>query len=707
MHLPQQRLASLLLCLLLTLNSSVSYAHGTDILSAHPLDWRTSQISQVFSSSPFSINSKHPRIDKLAGKTCMTGSFINIDVDNDYAFDIDETVTVEVEFDLERSAKEIILNYDKNGGFTGTKTLTLPDKSDGRWYRHTFTLARARFAERIVRHVNLSGDFAIGGAKHIYADTLSICDIRIKRSHTTPQPTAYGRLNLSLSSEGQLSPARIGIYDATGRMPLPAKQAIPLTYRSLVSRSIITPPDMAWPVDNRYGFYINGEYETTLPVGSYELVISRGPEYRIIRETFDIKPDRETRLKQTILPWEKMPAKGWYSGDVHIHYGRSNLKEHHNIRVQMQAEDLHIANLLQMDDIGTVDFHQYSWGKESYDNQALYALVSGQEGPRSHRGHTIQLNIDHPLHHADEYYLYHNNFKEIHKQGGVTGYAHVRSHYGFGSLFGLALDAPFDLVDFVEIFQFSTLDLAIWFDFLNMGYALAPAAGSDTSPLNAGLPGNVRSYVNMQENYSVQGWFDGLKAGHTFVSNGPMLEFAVNGESMGSTLQLSKGQTLTVAASASLNPDLGRLVKLELFQQGKVIASTLSEKGVQSMELHHELQANQGSWLVIKASAEPEPNVVKSKLFAATAPVYIKVDGQGFCEPSQVPAIAEKLKREMKTLLASVDEANDHYVFPYAKQLRQTIWPKNLPVLEQRMQQAAERYDKAIGLAESGGCLEW
>ncbi len=82
-----------------------------------------------------------------------------------------------------------------------------------------------------------------------------------------------------------------------------------------------------------------------------------------------------------------MPAKGWYSGDVHIHYGRANAQDDRNIHLHTQAEDLHVANLLQMDDVGTIYFHQYNWGQTARYGAPPHTLVPGQEGSRSHRGH--------------------------------------------------------------------------------------------------------------------------------------------------------------------------------------------------------------------------------------------------------------------------------------------------------------------------------
>lgn len=677
------------------------YAHGSDGVGSHPLNWNTKQIAGVFSSSPYSAKNNDPRIEEISGRSCMTGPFLNIDVDNDYAFNIDETVHVEIEFDLDTTTSQLLFNYDKNGGIAGSQRVTLPDKMSSRWYRHTFVLERARFAERFIRGLNPGGDFSIAGARSLRTDLVTICSIVITRSYKTLQSNDFGDLDLSIiDAEGNRSPARIGIYDATGRMTLPGKEAVPIKYNeSLVSRSIVIPSNVSWPADNRYGFYIDGRYRTKLPVGKYEIVISRGLEYRIIQDSFDIKLDRKTQISKKLLRWTNMPAMGWYSGDVHIHYSRANTQDDHNIQLQMQAEDIHVASLLQMDDIGTVGFQQYNWGTDVYANKAPYNLVPGQEGPRSHRGHAIHLNINQPSHDPPRYYLYHEVFKSMRQKGGITGYAHVRPAHDFGARFGLALDVPYGLVDFVEIFQFGQLDLEIWFDFLNLGYKLSPAAGSDFVPLAPmNIPGNVRSYVNVGIKYSVQGWFDGLKAGQTFVTNGPMLDLKVNGTGMGQELEVSKGEKINIAAKALLNPDIGLLDKIELYQQGELVVSVSSAQGASELELNHDLQANNGSWFVIKALGK---QINQSMIVAASAPVYINVNGSGFCKPSAVSSIVRELKSHMKNSLSS---AVSKLGYPHSRALRVKYWPENAVVLEARMNNTFKRYDNLVLLAEKGSC---
>ena len=46
--------------------------------------------------------------------------------------------------------------------------------------------------------------------------------------------------------------------------------------------------------------------------------------------------------------WSDLPRQGWYSADDHLHIPRPTSELNPAISKMMQAEDIHVANLLQM-----------------------------------------------------------------------------------------------------------------------------------------------------------------------------------------------------------------------------------------------------------------------------------------------------------------------------------------------------------------------
>jgi hypothetical protein len=90
---------------------------------------------------------------------------------------------------------------------------------------------------------------------------------------------------------GAPTAARAGLYDATGREVLPSDDAIPIlrygdTIRHVPLRSISAEESGSdgvreqWPHDNRWAMVVDGSYRTDVSPGTYDLILTKGPEYR-------------------------------------------------------------------------------------------------------------------------------------------------------------------------------------------------------------------------------------------------------------------------------------------------------------------------------------------------------------------------------------------------------------------------------------------
>src|SRR5688572_11954984 len=81
------------------LSSLLAHAHqshrGVPNMGDHLVDWHTDQITRVLTRSNDRMVGQVVTLD---GKKCLQGTSFSFDVDDKYAFDIDETVEVEVEF---------------------------------------------------------------------------------------------------------------------------------------------------------------------------------------------------------------------------------------------------------------------------------------------------------------------------------------------------------------------------------------------------------------------------------------------------------------------------------------------------------------------------------------------------------------------------------------------------------------------------------
>ena len=107
----------------------------------------------------------------------------------------------------------------------------------------------------------------------------------------------------------------------------------------------------------------------------------------------------------------------------------------------------------------------------------------------------------------------------------------------------LPVDLALGQIDAVDVFsqhpEWPSLDL--WYRLLNCGLKCPISAGTDAS-LNsktAAIPGGSRVYVRTDGELTYESWLQNLKRGRTFATNGPLVEFRVDGKQPGEDLRLS------------------------------------------------------------------------------------------------------------------------------------------------------------------------
>ena len=673
-------------------------AHERHPMALQELNWQAENIKRVFAFAEdfqagalIKIWNMPGRVEDVGGRRCLVGPYFIFDVDDGFAFNIDETVTVDLLFDSSRT-DGFIISYDHASDSPQARTV-MPDRGDGqRWQWVSVELERAGLANRRHGHTDLG--IAAPGAVLFYdtqaSHDLVLCDMKIVREgrqEAEPVPTGTLSLHVRDGAGGAAVPARVGLYDAQGRMPAPGEQALVVPrFTDRVRQVPVRRGFELWPAGEGYAFYVDGDYEAQVPAGRYRLVVGRGPEYRIHTQDVEVDADGHTSVEVELQRWTDMPAQGWYSGDAHIHIERDR-DANPVIHPLLSAEDIHVANLLQMGNLARSYFPQYAFGEDGHYLRDHHALVSGQESPRTgHRGHTISLNISR-YHDPADFFLYHDTAQAVQADGGLFGYAHAMID-AFHVSRGLALDMPMGLVDFIEVLQFSMLGTEFLYDFWNLGFRLAPIAGSDFPYIN--LPGTERSYVHIDGPFSPQAWFEGLKQGRTFVTNGPMLSLDVAGAMIGDTVAAAGGDTLNITARAQVNPDMDNLDRVELVIHGDVAAKAVSEEGSESLVLNHSLTADKSCWIALRAYGN-------NGGLAHSAPVYVSVDRvKEFWNTAAVPALVEKYRNRIETLLAAVPEAHDDLERWETAHLMEPAWNTQLPALRWHADKVIKRYDELL-----------
>jgi hypothetical protein len=459
-------------------------------------------------------------------------------------------------------------------------------------------------------------------------------------------------------STGKPTPVRIRMVNDKGiTAPLPAA-AIGIMYgRNDAAEGYAFQPDSA--------FYADGMFEVTLQPGTYHIKITKGFEYLEQQDEIRVEPGEKLSRNYVLERWINMPSLGWFSADDHIHIRRSP-RENPYILQWVAAEDIHVGAMLQMGDFWTTYYAQYAWGEEGTYQEGQHLLTAGQEDPRTHEvGHTILLTADDQVRFRSHYYLYDSVFDRVHELGGLNGYAH--QGMSFNGHRGMTLDILTGKIDFLELLQFCVPDgplhLDHYYHYLDLGYPITATAGSDfpwcgknSNSWDAQI-GNVRYYTYVGDSLSFGAWKKGFKAGHTFVTSGPMLDLRVNDKLPGDVLKIQKGASVRIEVVASGHVQQVPLEALEIIVHGKAIKRiTHVDPGQTRARLHIALNlpVHTGIWIAAKCQA--------GALQAAhTTPVYVTVDDNGFINRETAPHYLDLSEQYLQELEGEIQRPNDWF----------------------------------------------
>ncbi len=429
----------------------------------------------------------------------------------------------------------------------------------------------------------------------------------------TPEPDSTGQLALTVVDEkGELTAARIEIVDLNDRATVPL-QAILVDHTCLQNKfsgnsaaEELRYREIDNPFTGTRQFYLdkNG-VATRLQPGRYRIRIFKGIEY-LVHETYvQIESTKTSTLREQLERWENMPEQGWYSSDDHIHFSRLNQSDNERIAAIVAAEDINVANLLQM---GAQQFfdvsEQYEFGEAGVYREGATLLLSGQEHPRTHiLGHAIILGSEVSIDKRDTYIDYYASWVEAKAAQGVIGYAHL----GEGAAAnGISIDAPTGLLSFIEILQADLNGYSAMYSLLNVGIPIAPTAGSDFPCLDS-LPGRERFYTLLEGDLDRANWLAGVEAGRTFVTNGPMLTFSINDHRLGDTVNVGHSEILSIQATVKFDRSRDDIKELQLIRNGHLIASwenfEISTDGkVGQISAKLELTAEMNAWYALRAT---------------------------------------------------------------------------------------------------------
>jgi hypothetical protein len=418
----------------------------------------------------------------------------------------------------------------------------------------------------------------------------------------------------------------------------------------------------------------------TLPPGRYTVTVERGKEY--IAESRAVAVDKEpVELAFKLRRWIDMSARGWYSGETHVHRAAEELP------TLMLAEDLNVTfpfsywvteaftspktarkgpfqgadpNPIAVDAKHVIyplntEYEIFTVGKQRHTLGAFFAI--------NHR--TVLDTGVPPVKPVAERVHQEGGLIELDKHNWPWSMAivpiakvdlfelannHVwRTEFAFGSFGEPAPDYMKVDRDRNGFTERGWLDYGFqnYYALLNCGFRLRPTAGtaSGVHPVPLGFG---RVYVNCPEGFGYDGWLRGLDRGESFVTTGPMLLVRVNGKDPGATFKPGEGKHDYQITGEVLSAE--PLDRVEVVVNGEV-ARTIKptnmkrEDGGHSSAIDEKLTLDGSAWVAVRCFASLPKDRVR---FAHSAPFHVEVPGKPLRpRPAEVEFLIRRVEEQI------------------------------------------------------------
>jgi hypothetical protein len=137
-----------------------------------------------------------------------------------------------------------------------------------------------------------------------------------------------------------------------------------------------------------------------------------------------------------------------------------------------------------------------------------------------------------------------------------------------------------------------------------------------------------------------------IRAGRTFISNGPLIEFTVNGQAPGATLKASERLQVKARAISRLPFD-----RLQIVRDGVVVAEQAAVDRREAI-LQREIPVEQGGWIAARVESSAKTHALFG-VFAHTSPVYYRVDGTSSRRAEAAGAFVDEIEQSVRSIRKS------------------------------------------------------
>ncbi len=474
---------------------------------------------------------------------------------------------------------------------------------------------------------------------------------KAKSGPLTPVQTASRRVRLRVidKSGGKQVAVKLHVHGEAGEYLAPVdRHRIPNTYWY-----------EDWSVDyvnpaSHYCTYIPGETVMDLPLGKVYVEISKGFEIAPVRRIVNIRPST-AELDFTIervLPWRD---RGWVTADTHVHF-----LSPHSAHLEGAGEGINVVNLLAsqwgelMTNVGDFD-GKTTYGSHDSGGDGEYLVRVGTENRQHVLGHISLLGYDGSIiapmttGGPDESalgdpveILLTEWARRCRRQNGIVvlpHFPHPRAEHAaaivLGEIDGVEMTSWSDLYGGIDPYSLSD-----WYRYLNCGYFVAAVGGTDKMAATTAV-GAVRTYAKLPSGavFDYDAWKNAVRAGETFVTYGPLMEFSVDGRPAGSRIKMRRGGG-SVAVEWKVASVTIPMTRVELIVNGEIRES----RSVNAREDsgNWTARADRSSWvaLLVRGHHGDKPEIIA----AHSSPVMVEVEGTQFYAAADAVTVLEQIE---------------------------------------------------------------
>lgn len=409
-------------------------------------------------------------------------------------------------------------------------------------------------------------------------------------------------------------------------------------------------------------FYSDGQFSLDAPRGYSQVLVERGTEFTPWRRTIEVGPGGASRTPRSgdialdiqLERWGDLPERGWHPGNTHIHYDEKETDPDRRLRYDSRVENLRMTavSVLKRWDLDYAT-NKYPPGVLTEFTDTHHHVQSGEESRHNHDpanpfdmgyGHVMLLNIRNIVEpvsrgllidpFSPDYPPLSYVCDDAAAQGGLV----IWCHNGRGMEAPVA--AALGKLHAINLFDpyWHDVEYDLWYHMLNCGIRLPASTGSDWFVSSAN-----RVYAQGTAEFEYEPWLESVKAGRTFITNGPALYLSVEGAAPGETVEGSAGRKLHVRVTWQSHYEVQRV---EIVANGEIVARQDMTEATGVFEA--DVIAETDGWIAARV-ASGRRDSFNQPIWAHTSPVYVRGIGlAAVSQPSSARYFVDRIDEAME-----------------------------------------------------------